>query len=79
MNAVLANGEEKQPVVRQSALDGLALLAPKVTGQRQAILQTLVATMEDRNPRLTKKSREVLESVYKATPTEIEKARQPHR
>jgi hypothetical protein len=40
------------------------------------VIQALVAVMEDRNPRLAKRSQEVLEGVYKATSAEIEKARQ---
>jgi hypothetical protein len=77
MNAALAKREREEPVVRQSALEGLAALARKVTSQRQAVIQTLVGILGDRNPRLAKKSREVLDSIYKATPAEMEKARHP--
>jgi outer membrane protein assembly factor BamB/HEAT repeat protein len=75
MTAALAKGTKEEPIVRQSALDGLALLASKVTDQRPAVIQALVAVMEDRNPRLAKRSQEVLEGVYKATRDEMEKAR----
>jgi outer membrane protein assembly factor BamB len=77
MCAVLAKGEREEPVVRQSALEGLADLAAKVADQRQTVIQLLVAVMHDRNPRLAQKAREILDNVYKATPAELERVRNP--
>ena len=74
MTAALAKGEKEEPVVRQSALEGLALLAPKAGEQRQAVIAVLAAVAEERNPELAKRSREVLEKIYKATPAEIDRA-----
>ncbi len=73
--AVLADREREEAVVKQSALDGLAILAGKANVQREEILRTLVAVQGYGNPRLAKKSQEILSKVYQATPAEIEKAR----
>ena len=75
MIAALAKPQREEPVVRQSALEGLAILGSKVTAERQEVVQTLVEVLRDRNPRLAKRAREMLDSVYKATPAEIERAR----
>jgi hypothetical protein len=58
-------------------LEGLADLAAKVADQRQTVIQLLVAVMHDRNPRLAQKAREILDNVYKATPAELERVRNP--
>jgi outer membrane protein assembly factor BamB len=59
-------GEEA--VVRESALDGLAALAPKVSEQRAEVIDTLAAVARDRNPRLARKAQDLLDRVYKAPP-----------
>ena len=76
--AVLADRDGDEAVVKQSALDGLALLAGKATAPREAILRTLVAVQGYGNPRLARKAQEILDTVCKATPAEIEKARLFH-
>ncbi len=75
LTAVLAD-REQEAVVKESALDGLALLAGKATSNREEILRALVAVEGQGNPRLAKKAEEILSAVYKATSAEIEKARQ---
>ena len=75
MTAALDDKRKEEPVVRESALEGLAALAGKAGAQRQEIIQALLGIAEGRNPRLAKKAREILDTVYKATPAEIEKAR----
>ncbi len=74
MTAALAQPQREEPVVRQSALEGLAILGSKVTTGRQEVVKTLVEVLRDRNPLLAKKARQTLESVYQATPAEIERA-----
>jgi len=76
MLAPLAGPQREEAVVRQSALDGLAALAGGVTAQRQEVVQALVGVMEDENPRLAEKAREILQLVSKTAPAEIDKARQ---
>jgi outer membrane protein assembly factor BamB len=78
LTAVLADKKE-EAVVKESALDGLAVLAGKANAPRKEILRTLVAVQGEGNPRLAKKAQEVLSSVCKATPAEIEAARRAAR
>jgi HEAT repeat protein len=73
--AVLAEGKGEEAVVKQSALDGLALLAGQANAQREEVLRALVAVQQCGNPRLARKSQEILSNVYTATPGEIERAR----
>lgn len=75
MIAALGNREHEEPVVRQSALDGLAALEGKVGDQRGDVIRALIGALTDRNPRLARKAKETLDRVYKATPAEIEKVR----
>ena len=77
MIGALADREHEEPVVRQSALEGLAALEGKVGAQRGDVVRALVGALGDRNPRLVQKAKETLDSVYKATPAEIETARRP--
>ncbi len=77
MIAALADGEREEPVVRQSALDGLAALAGKAGAQRAEILRALAAVQQARNPRLAQSAQEILANAYKATPAELERARRP--
>ena len=72
--AVLADRNE-EAVVKQSALDGLALLADTAHVQRSDILRSLAIVQGGGNPRLARRSQEILADVYHATPSEIEKAR----
>ena len=72
--AVLADREE-EAVVKQSALDGLVILAGKTDIQREEIVQILVTLQGGGNPRLAKKAQDVLSNAYQATPAEIEKWR----
>jgi hypothetical protein len=67
---------KEEAAVEESALDGLAVLAGKANAPRKEILRTLVAVQGQGNPQLGRKSQEVLSNVCKATPREIEKARQ---
>ena len=78
LTAVLADGKE-EAVVKESALDGLAVLAGKANAPREEILRALVAVQGQGNPRLAKKAQEILSDACKATPAEIEKARQAAR
>lgn len=73
--AVLADRNEEEAVVRQSALDGLAILADKAEGQREEILRTLLVVQGCGNPRLAKGAQKILNNVYKASPAEVEKVR----
>ena len=73
--AVLADREGEEAVVKQSALDGLALLAGQAQVQHASILRTLVAVQGYGNPRLAKQAQEILSNVCKASPAEIEKSR----
>ena len=41
--------------------------------QRQDVMATLVGVLKDPNPRLASKAREIVSTVYQATPEEIEK------
>ena len=59
--AVLADREGEEAVVKESALDGLAILADKAHAQREEIVRTLVAVQGHGNPRLAKKSHEILQ------------------
>ena len=77
--AVLADREGEEAVVKQSALEGLAIVAGKATAQREEILRMLVAVQGYGNPRLAKKSQEILSNVCKATPVEIAKAQHTAR
>ena len=79
LTAVLADGSAEEAVVKQSALEGLAVLAGRADAQRAEILAALVGVSGCGNPRLAKQSQEMLRDVYKATPAEIEKARHPAR
>ena len=72
---VLADRKE-EAVVKESALDGLAILAGKANAPREEILRALVAVEGQGNPRLAKKAQEVLSDACKASPAEIERARQ---
>ena len=78
LTAVLTDRKE-EAVVKQSALDGLAVLADKANALCEEILPALVAVQAEGNPRLAKKAQEVLSNVCKASPAEIEKARQTAR
>jgi outer membrane protein assembly factor BamB len=78
LTAVLADGKE-EAVVKESALDGLSILAGKSNAPREAILCALVAVQGSGNPRLAKKAEKILTKDFKATPAEIEKARQAVR
>lgn len=62
---VLAQREQEEAVVRQSALEGLALLEGKVAGQRREVVRALVAVAGERNPRLAERAREVLKTIYR--------------
>jgi outer membrane protein assembly factor BamB len=75
MTAALVPPEREEAVVRQSALEGLAALAGKVTAQRSEVMQALAGMQRGHNPRLAKRAEEVLRGVYKATPLEMEQAR----
>lgn len=59
-----ANREGEEAVVRESALDGLATLADRVTADRGTVIKTLTEVAGDRNPRLAAKAREILERRY---------------
>jgi len=60
MIAALSTTEE--PVVRQSALDGLAALGSKVTTQRHEVVKALTAVESGPNPGLAQKARQMLSS-----------------
>jgi outer membrane protein assembly factor BamB len=78
LTAALADQKE-EAVVKESALDGLAILAGKANAPRNEILRALIAVEGQGNPRLAKKAEEVLSNACKATPAEIEQARQTAR
>ena len=78
LTAVLADKKE-EAVVKESALDGLATLAGKAGAPRAEFLRALVAVQGGGNPRLAKKAATVLSDACKATPAEIERARQAAR
>jgi HEAT repeat protein len=73
MLAVLAAGDREEAVVKQSALDGLAMLESRATAERRDVVQTLAVVVHDRNPRLAHSAQEMLKSIYHATPAEMEK------
>lgn len=58
MVATLSPTEE--PVVRQSALEGLAALSGKVTTQRREVIEALAAVESGPNPGLAQKARQML-------------------
>lgn len=70
--AVLADRTE-EAVVKQSALDGLAILADKAHAQREEILRALRLMQECGNPRLAHKAQEILRNDYHAAPGEMKK------
>jgi HEAT repeat protein len=73
MLAVLSAGDREEAVVKQSALDGLAVLESRATAERRDVVQTLAVVVHDRNPRLAHSAQEMLKSIYHATPAEMEK------
>ena len=75
----LTNQRREEAVVRQAALDGLATLGDQATAQRSEIVRALAAAASDRNFRLAKKAEEMLQKVYRATPSELDQAREVAR
>jgi outer membrane protein assembly factor BamB/HEAT repeat protein len=67
------NDPEEDSVVKQSALDGLAILAAKAGVQREEIVRTLVILQGGGNPRLAKKAQDILSNAYQATPAVLQK------
>ena len=70
--AVLGD-EAEEAVVKESALEGLAILADKARAQRAEILRALLAVLDCGNPRLAQKSQELLKKDYQAAPAEMKK------
>jgi len=69
MTDALSEPKREDAVVKESAIEGLAALAGRVTTERQDIVQALTRVSGEGNPRLAKKARDVVQTVYKAAPT----------
>jgi outer membrane protein assembly factor BamB len=67
--------QREEIAVRQSALEGLAALAGKVTVERPEVLRSLACVVAGPNPRLARLAEETLRNVYHATQAEMERAR----
>jgi outer membrane protein assembly factor BamB len=75
MTTAATSPDGEEAVVRESALDGLATLADKVTADRALVIKTLSTVGQDRNPRLAAKARQILQDRYKPTAKELKTAR----